>query len=135
MKISSAVLCKLRGLSSSEWFWGCREASKSGLSSFGAGNVTVSVIRIPGLNIIIIESVFGLIWPYSSKTSPKLGYSPPYVTLWRSSCKLRFSIFFGVVLGLPRGFKEWSIFFGVVLSFGAAARLQRVVYLLLVLVM
>ena len=47
---------------------------QSGLSSFGVGNVTVSVIRIPGLNIIIIESVFGLIWPYSSKTSPKLGY-------------------------------------------------------------
>jgi len=37
------------------------EASKSGLSSFGVGNVTVSVIRIPGLSIIIIESVFGLI--------------------------------------------------------------------------
>ena len=53
---------------------GLREASKSGLSSFGVGHVTVSVIRIPGLNIIIIiESVFGLIWPYSSKTSPKLG--------------------------------------------------------------
>ena len=31
------------GLSSSEWFWGCREASKSGLSSFGVGHVTVSV--------------------------------------------------------------------------------------------
>ena len=43
----------------------------SGISSFGVGHVTVSVIRIPGLNII--ESVFGLIWPYSSKTSPKLG--------------------------------------------------------------
>jgi len=42
-------------------FWGCREASKSGLSSFGVGHVTVSVIRISGLNIIIIESVFGLI--------------------------------------------------------------------------
>ena len=39
-------------LSSSEWFWGCREvASKSGLSSFGIGLVTISVIRIPGLNI------------------------------------------------------------------------------------
>jgi len=93
MKISSAVLCKLRGLSSSEWFWGCREASKSGLSSFGVGNVTVSVIRIPGLNIIIIESVFGLIWPYSSKTSPKLGYKTArwyiivvWVRCWRRWC-------------------------------------------------
>jgi len=31
-------------LSSSEWFWGCREASKSGLSSFGVGHVIVSVM-------------------------------------------------------------------------------------------
>ena len=58
-------------LQASEWCFGAAcEASKSGLSSFGVGHVTVSVMDM-WLNIII-EFDFGLIWHHSSKTSPKL---------------------------------------------------------------
>ena len=47
------------------------------LSSFGVGHVAVNVIKVSfgaeHLMIIIEEFDFGLIWHYSSKTSPKLG--------------------------------------------------------------
>ena len=51
------------------------------LSSFGVGHVAVSVIGILcEHHDYDIEFDFGLIWHYSSKTSPKLGYMGLYST-------------------------------------------------------